>query len=440
MFRRHPLDRFPRSPRRSGLRHSNEPWFLIGAHARNERLLRFAALGIFPDESAASDGVLAAEHARISWAETHGPDDLDDDQLRALLIEVVRDAIAASGDSPLTQGFTGGFDSRPLYFALRELGESPILFSIGQPGNIDHDVVELVRDRSGIPIEIFDTNRWDWNLGELDDFARVSANLQLSPLAITRSVFDSRFPYRREVNGFLNDVLSGDNREKGSGAKAEDPVKSFLLRNDLFGFQSLMNRELVRSVAPTSAVSADFEVDVYRQLDLAYRQLSRLKPSFSPLVTFVTPYEDPRWMGYWLNRTPVEHAGQNRWMRFVRSLPVAIFPDLAGLDLDGKMLRRARRDRMYGAKGFRALAKMPAGVDLPTNPLHHFDAYSCARNNASLQRTIDDSLRRLHGRQVVQSSLIDKVREGFAGPRDQRSIDMLSGLVAIDLAFESGWL
>lgn len=400
-------------------------------------LMRLLAVAMLPDEAVARAGVERAERALQNWRSEHGDRQLDDHELLDLLRQCVRDAIAPVSASPLSSGISAGFDSRPLVQTMWDLGFEPALYCCGQPGNIDWDVVQWLRQRTPLDVHMLDSTTLSFTLEQLQRKRSTSGDLPIDAVGLANDLMDERLPGRINVHGFVNDALTGDNREKAKSARGDDR-SAFLGRNDQFQLQQLMSRRFVDRIAPRAAVSADRELDLYRQYDLAYRQYGRIRPLDNEHQTHVFPFEDERWMGYWLGRPLAERAGQKRWLSFITALNSPLLADLAGIDEQGKRLRWARKWRFYGHKGEPGIVDTSAlGITRQHEPAFPFDPYACAMNNPSFRSVIETSLARVRGRRVFRDSFVDTVEARFwAG--DVTASKMINGIISADVAIEAG--
>lgn len=414
------------------------PWFLTNRAAGNRDLLRLLAFGIVPDESRARSAVERAETARASWITEHGSEALDDAELDALLGDVVRTTIARA-EHPLVVGLTSGFDSRPLLHHLQSLGLSPKLYCYSQPGNIDHDVVMWLDERLGLGVELADTRTIAFSLEIYDAHARTQNPSPLGAGAPGWAWARERFGRSTILHGYLNDTLTGDNREKTQGAAQLDDHSAFMARNDPFGLQSEFDGSVLSELCPSEAVSLDGELDTYTQLDLAYRQENRIKPQPGGPHELLYPFEDERWIGYWLSRPREERRGQRRWYEYVKSLRSPLFADLEGLaHLEAKELRLARKRRFYGHKGASGLLDLStASTPLQREPAHPFDLVAVYAANPSLRTTVAESLKRLRGRGLVYGSVINAVQHRFSRG-DHAAGLLVNGLITIDVHAEVG--
>jgi hypothetical protein len=201
-----------------------------------------------------------------------------------------------------------------------------------------------------------------------------------------------------------------------------------------------MEPSYVDRLAPTAAVSTERELDMYRQYDFAYRQYSRIRPLDNDSPTRIFPFEDERWMGYWLGRPAEERAGQTRWYSFVRTMKSHLFADLDGLEGEGKRLRLERKWRFYGHRGAAGLVDINSlGVTPQHEPAFPFDTDACAKNNISFRTVLKSSLQRVRQRGVFRRSFLDTVEARFWSG-DVAASKMINGVVTADIGIESGRL
>ena len=403
-----------------------------------QRLERFLAFGVDMHVSSAQRTLDDAASARRRWVDTHGLLDPDDDTLAQLLRTCVEMALAVARrrapHATLTMGLSGGYDSRPLLWSLHELGERPYLYTFGQPGNIDFDLIDVIDEQLDLGVEMIDSNSLTWSLDDFDAEAAVTSDLPLSPRVAAGRRIDDTVGARIEVHGFLNGARSGASTAVELLAP-EQQVDAFLAANNPFGFQAMLGPEHVRALLPMHVVDEQRGLSTYRQLDLAFRQWQRIKLPSRPGREYAYPYAESAWQGFWLTRPPEQLEGQSRWLRFVRSVPPRYFPDLAGIEGHRSVTRRARLERLYS--GSHAWRAVPPGISAPRNPTHHFCLRATAQNNSSFSAMLTESLRRLRGRQVVDAALIDRVEQRFAAD-DATAARMMNGLVTLDTCLESG--
>ena len=403
--------------------------------ARDPRFLQLLTFGMLLDPAAFTRAVDWAEACRSTW----GTQDLTHDELSWLLKQVVGDAIQRCGPRPVTLGLSAGYDSRPMLWALWELGLQPQTYTFGQVGNLDFDLVKLLADRLALETEFIDSNTADWPLEQFDWYAQSAQDLPISPRVLAERHLDDLVPGRIDVHGYLNDALTGGTRPRGPVDSHQLAITEFVNKNDFFGFQQLMPEGLVERLLPSELVDPDRPLSSYQQLDIGYRQAQRIRPVTAGSHTFAFPFEDPRWVGYWLTRPEPEIAGQRSWLRFVRHLGGALLFDLEPFEaLPRKDLRRRRLGLVYGGQGQTGLVDVTSSQRiLPANPTQHFDLRACYRNNHSFQDLVGSSIRRLRGRRIFVTSFIDDVMSRFREGEDEAA-KMMNGLLTADIAIEAG--
>ena len=417
---------------------SRRPWFLTSRTDGKPALLQLLAFGIVPHEARATAAVQTAERARSKWLAEHGDEALSDDELRTLLRSVVADSVATARH-PLLLGLTSGFDSRPMLHEMHELGLSPALYCYSQPGNIDYDVVSWLDARLELGVAFADTRSMSFSLDIYEAHARTQNPTPIGAGAPGWAWALERLGPTSLLHGYLNDTLTGDNREKTQGAAKLDDRQAFMARNNPFGLQSEFDAALLDALCPSDAVSPERELDLYTQYDLAYRQESRIKPLAGGPHEMLYPFNDARWVGYWLSRPRDERRGQQRWYEFVKTLRSPLFADLEGLEhLQAKELRLARKRRFYGHQGTPGILDF-SGISsvLQREPAHPFDLVAVHDANSSLRATVGESLRRLRGRRLVYDSVIDSVQHRF-GRGDHAAGLLVNALITLDVHAEVG--
>jgi hypothetical protein len=409
---------------------------------RNERFLQFLAFGFCFNHERAKDALDWFVGCKEDWVRA-GQEKIylglpPDDQnafIAELLERVVKDAVARIDPArPLTMGISAGFDSRLLLHFLRKAGLRPSTYTFGQVGSFDFDFMKVLSRRMGLDTEFCDTSEMEWSW-ELERKAMSRQILPISPRILTMELMNRRYPNRVDVRGYLGDVLTGSKTSKSEPASWAAALTGFSNNNDTFRWQSLVP---IANMLPGDAfVDANvLAFDV--QLDLAYRQSQRIRLEQEPrLGNFIFPFEDARWVGFWLSRRRKHLAGQRRYINFIRSLGSEIFYDLQECsETSRRPLRQERMEKLYGAN--RTLVHQArAAKAMPKSPTEHFCMFACYKNNASFRHVVEQSLRRLRARDVFTRSFIDQTVRNFESGEVQ-SDRRLRGLVSVDLALEAG--
>jgi hypothetical protein len=239
-----------------------------------------------------------------------------------------------------------------------------------------------------------------------------------------------------EVNGHLGDSLTGIRQNEDSWEKS---LQIFCKISNRFNFQRLLPADEIAAFLPKEPLIDSASLSYARQLDLGYLEYQRMRPLDGPHVTHLFPFRDPKWAGFWLNRTPAETSGQSLWLRFLKSLHAKEFMELKdgfGRTRAGVLTKMAAF--LYGTSHSEGKIDLKqAGKVLPSNRSIHFCLFACHANNPHFRRTVDQSLARLKRRELFQPAFIDAVFRHFAS-REINSDNMLNGLVALDVMTEAG--
>lgn len=386
------------------------------------------------DVALAADTVARFEGYADAWRADHGDDELGDAELWRLLGSSLDAALDGDAASRVSLGLTGGFDSRPMLLAALDAGLRPYLYTFGQAGLVDFDLVSFLTERLSLGVHVIDTSTMTWSLEELEEDAATTSDLPLSPRGIVANIVTRAIGPRRDLHGYLNGALTGNTRSKS--ATPGSAIDEFVHKNNPFKLHAVAPpdraplRDLVADTAPS--------LDDYSRLDLGFRQAQRIRLPAARGARPVFPYESAEWVGYWLTRGVEAVREQRRWIRFIGTLDADVFPDLDGLEYEPGRLRRDRLRRIYGHGATPPMVSPPRdGIVLPRNPTTHFCAYSCYRNNASFRRVVDTSLARLRRRRIFPWRLERHIIRRFhAG--EAKSADQLKGLVSIDIAIAAG--
>lgn len=413
---------------------------------RSESFNQFLAFGFTFNHEIARDSLPAYIRYRAAYRRSPDPSDGISEAdgnavIERLLIDAVREAVAsAAPNQPITLGLSSGFDSRPILYAAMKLGIRPVTFTFGQVGNLDFDLSKDLSQRLGLDTIFFDTSEIEWSLAELERAAAETQDVPISPRVMTRKFMDDRYPGRIELHGHLNGVRTGATATATPPRTWAGAVQSFTEAEDFFGWQKLMTHVDPTRLLPTEPFADPDALPYTRQVGFGYRQAQRIRllPE-SEAGPYRFLYENGAWLGFWLNRTVEELAGQRRYLRFVSALDEDIFRDIAGYhDPVRNEIKQHQRAIFYGVGGIGGLVDLSrAGKDIPRPGSRHFCLHAAYNNNPSFRHAIDTSIERLRKRNVFTPSFIDSVLRAF--DRDEAGSDpMLNGLVSVDLVMEVG--
>jgi hypothetical protein len=404
---------------------------------RNPRFASLLAFGAFFDDKVARERAQWAVECVSQWR-VREKDGAGTPDVLELLQSVLRSSLAGVSDQvPLTFGLSSGLDSRPLLNALWNLERHPFLFTYGQVGNLDFDFSHDVASRFDLDVEYIDTSRAEWSLDDLEDEARYTLDLPVSPRVLAAKLLRERFVSYLDVHGYLNDALT-QRRDANSHPRDWDlAVSGFLGANDSFQFQQLLPEGVSRGLVASEPLVAADDFDLPRQLKLSYRQHQRIRPQEPTGVNSLTPYASPEWVGYWLTRDHQDVLGQRHWISTLRDSGNPLMVDVR--DHPGETRRELDAQRV---KAFysthqptRDAASNPAQFALPARPHQHFSVKACYLNNESFRHTVDASIARLRGRKVFDASFVDRIVKDFEDG-EQHSDPRINGLVTTDLMLE----
>jgi hypothetical protein len=353
-----------------------------------------------------------------------------------LFENVVLDSLKDVGGGTLTMGLSAGHDSRTILHYLRRSKINVCTFTFGQVGNADFDLVQALSDRLQLDHVMVDTSETEWRLEWFDEVTPCIQDLPVSPRVVAGQLMDQRYPGRIEVHGFGGDPLTDRPPPAKTPSDWAGAVTAFLAKNDTFALQGLMP-DSGRSLLPSTPFVAESALSYDLQLNLGYRQAQRIRPMRVAESRYRFPFEDPRWSGFWLNRSAPELAGQTLFIGLLRYLRSSVYFDLEACRGDTRdEVRRNRLAMLYGTKD----APLPVGDSTKVLPRHrtaHFCLFACYRNNPSFAAMVDQALKRLRSRGVFDPSFIDGVEQRFRN--GERGADkQLNGLMTTDIAIEAG--
>ena len=411
----------------------------------NPSFVQACAFAMNFTQAAAAGEIRWANECRLSWLEKGGektwlalPEEEQPHFIGQLLEDIMQDIVARHESSqPLFMGVSSGFDSRTILSFLRRLGIAPDTFTFGQVGNLDFDFMSMLSEKESLNTRLFDTSEIAWSLDVMDRYAAHTQDYPLSPRVPVNALLDALAPHRMEVNGHFGDSLTGIRQDMDdSWDKALQVFKSISNR---FNFQSLFRPEELDVGLPKEPLIERSAMAYARQLDIGFLEHQRMRPLDGPNVSYIFPFRDPRWVGFWLNRKPAETLGQSLWIRFLHSLRAKEFLELKdGLGRTRSTLLSKISKCLYGTpttKGRIDLASV--GKVLPSSSSIHFCLFACYANNPHFRKMVEDSLRRLKQREIFDRKFVDDIFRHFTA-RDPNSDNMLNGLIALDVLTETG--
>jgi hypothetical protein len=238
------------------------------------------------------------------------------------------------------------------------------------------------------------------------------------------AVIDAERPHRLEVNGHLGDSLTGIRQD--TEESWEKALRTFKFISNRFNFQRLFRTEELDVFLPKEPFVDRSAIAYARQLDMAFLEYQRMRPLDAGGVNYIFPFCEPRWVGFWLNRSL-------RWLRAPE------FPELRGEAGRTRSVLLSKMSKMlYGGTAAKGLIDLKAaGKTLPSSRSIHFCLFACYANNPHFRKMVEDSLARLKRRQIFDGSFVDGVLRHFKA-REPSTDNMLNGLVALDVLTETG--
>lgn len=399
--------------------------------ARDERFLQWLAFGFVFDHDVARAQVERLGAAMNAWQVADGgawatADVADQDgYLSGLLTDVVRDALAqVPPGRPLVLSLSGGHDSRAVA-AVWPAG-TPAAVTYGRPGADDFDTVRVLAAGRYVDVRWYDVRQLEWRRERLVPELMGQRDRHASPRSVVQPLLDDELGPHALVHGFANGPLTGS-RAWPEGTWAQE-LRAFAGMHDRFGFQVALGEETVYSLLPDQPWPGP--VPFAAQLS-SVEQHQRIRPVSTPVRHLVLPFDDDRWQGFWLSRSPVELADRRRWMEFLARDWPEWFPELA--DWDGREpVREAQR------RWLRRCAPPRDPTDPgPERPAADHCWRSDYRDNDSFRMLVDDSLARLRARRVLEERFLDgRLRQWRRGTRD--GWRAVRGLVSTELGLAGG--
>jgi len=419
-------------------------------HRKNERFMRFLAFG--------ADFELDGVNAWVEWfaesKEKHDPlkgavigEDVQYQEalttLRGLLESIVVSAFSKAGGKPVTMGISAGFDARTVLALAGQNARRLKCFTYGQPGNLDYDFSRLPVERTGVEHVLVNTAEAEWSLDAYEATVGGFQDYPLSPRVLAATLLNQCHGSRYEIHGHLNGVLTGPVIRGKSSEIWEHAVEAFTAKNDTFAFNGLLGSGYVRTLLPRRPFMESQRLGFDRQLDLGIRQSHRIRPVDSPATTYLLPYEDPRWVGFWLGRNMAGAELEGLFMDFIQTLSKEVFIEFDRPHADRASARQRRFELTYGPSWQKVIkGPMAAGsgsLRAPCHPTMHFCLSACYANNPSFRKMVDTSIERLKKRGIFREAAIDSAMTGL-GRFDRNAGRRVNGFVSCDILLETGIL
>ena len=406
----------------------------------NRRFVQACAFGMHFSHAEAQQELEWANECRASWVNSGEEEwcglgeEGRSDFIKRLLEEVIANVVASLEQRPLTMGVSAGYDSRILLHFFRRGGVTPEVFTFGQVGDQDFDFVSLLNERQRLGVRVFDTSEIEWRLEVLDQYASYTRDFPLSPRVPVGAILDQCAPGRYELNGHLGDSLTGI--QQSLHQTWDEALRVFCKISNRFNFQQLFPSEQLIALLPKEPLIDSLSFP--HQLDLGYLECQRMRPVDGPNVKYILPFRDPRWVGFWLNRLPEETYGQSLWLRFLHSLGAEEFIELNGTRCATRKAALRQTTRfLYASKTEQKIDLTTINKAVPSEGTMHFCVFACHANNPHFRRMVDDSVKRLKGRDIFENAFIDDIVCRFIS-REPGTDRMLNGLVSLDVMAEAG--
>lgn len=396
----------------------------------------YLTVGFVPDPPSASSYI-----RRILAPGTVPPLDPVD-----LLCQIIEDATVKQGHSEVALPLSGGEDSRGLLgAALRVLPTTSIrCITFGSEANQDVVVATEICARLGLDHQIIDTNTIQWDLDRLTSSAlhrwdRWKSLPEIDGLACYDAVAAAADGCT-VLSGYFGDAVSGYNlaREEDARTDTEAAARAFLAWNrmcplgDEFasgaerapngrttGHDRLFTtfREFVDSHGDLLASwrgLTPFDV-----LNFGFRQGGRIRSIASgAYAECINPFEDPRWVAYWMSAEVSERVGQEASRRLYRTEFEPVFRDAP--DSGGEPPRRSAAARIRARIPPGLKRRIPSGLKrrIPTGrprrpppPRNYwFEARGDPRRNATMAKVLQETLTSFDRRQIVTESALTAYR------------------------------
>ncbi len=279
----------------------------------------------------------------IRWAERYlrdifgGMDDARNSDPADLLVEILEESLR--GSRAVVVPLSGGLDSRGvLGAAMRLLPPKAITcLTIAQPDDLEWHVASAICRQIGLDHERIDPNDFVWELDELVEIAKEygpSGGLPTIDILFIYTQLARRMGSRSLVlSGYFGDAISGKHLHATCGTdEPERSARRFINNNTAArnGYRiERLRRMLVRFIESNECWLGQFcSLTGYDLLDFGFRQAQRVRLSVTgPYPNCIRPYEDPRWVRFWLRRSLADRLNQRLYWQALLSG----FPDVFGV-------------------------------------------------------------------------------------------------------------
>ncbi len=310
-------------------------------------LVDFLHYGFSPDYR------LASAYAQKVVGEAARVDSTSSDPA-ALLCRIIEEQTCDRGQREVYLPLTAGLDSRGLLGAcLRIFPASSIrCLTIGLPESQDVQGAASICRRLGVSHQCVDPSAFVWDLDDLSETAksvyrRTGTTPPIDGLKIFDELsknFDSGVPV---LSGYFGGTMSGEVLPLDAAARTtrEGSVNAVVAMNRTYvlgsegrgGLQRLLHRFLEEHAGLQEALPGLSNFDL---LHIAWRQRLRIRSvTTAAFSTCVMPYEDCRWMKYWLTRPVSARLGQHEFKKVLKGSFPEVFRDLPGIGIMGDASR-----------------------------------------------------------------------------------------------------
>ena len=322
----------------------------------------------------------------------------DADRPVDILCRIVEEATVQRGHADVVIPLSGGYDSRGLLAVALEILPARNISCITFGTEESHDVMVAARvcARVNVRHERLDPNTVVW---DLDRFTAIGRALwerwrslaRIDSIAIYQALAD-RIGDRPVLSGYLGDPISGKRIPHDAAARfGAGAVAAFLARNQVTRLADPVDTERLETAIATfigeheqeDALVASWPgLTDYDLLDIGFRQAGRIRAAVSGTYGLsITPYADPRWVGYWMSRPLSERVRQAAYRQLYREHFPRLFaePPASGL---------ARWKRRVPVNIKRRLRRQPKQVDWVRS---YFQRRGDPRRNHSMAAVLCDA-------------------------------------------------
>ncbi len=371
---------------------------------------------------------------------------LSDDAKLAAIAELGEQAVLKSLKSLPRQarchlGISSGLDSRFIYAVARK-DDSPLAtFSFGGEGYTDFEWPVSAGILSLKGHTQFNVNDCAWSLPAYERWTSIINDLPISPriaanLAMAESASDAG-PFF-EINGYFNGprISLQPRKMPKSGRSWRTAIEYTLSYCDNFNFAQFFERRTLREIYPTKPFLPKHLLPYDHQSFLPFREFQRIRPVDYGPVSYLLPFLDEAWIGFWLNAPSDAFGEKSLFNKMLAKHYPETFPDLVHLYEKEEAPIRKRRIQHYKSK---LMPPEQHGRVCPHNAAEHFCFYACYQNNVSFRDFVDTSLQRLQGRGLFNDSVINDILHSFL-TGNASAAKQIKGLVTVDVVLASGRL